>query len=122
MVNEAYKTLSQPLARALYLLDLHGHALDSETVEGGGEGGGGDLLSDIFMLNFEVGESEDIDELAEILRNVNEDIATYLQVADDAFTEGDYVRAKQTVVRLKYYYNIKDTIDEKIFNLSLGRR
>ena len=99
MVNEAYKTLSQPLARALYLLDLHGHALDSETVEGGG--GRGDLLSDIFMLNFEVGESEDIDKLAEILRNVNEDIATYLQVADDAFTEGDYVRAKQTVVRLK---------------------
>lgn len=115
LVNEAYKTLIDPLKRGLYLLELNGHILDSETVEGGEEG----LLNNIFLLNFQVEESEDSVELKEILTEVEESIGDEIESANNHFDEHEFLLAKQAIIKLKYYFNIKATIEDKLLDLSL---
>lgn len=114
-VNEAYNTLIDPIKRGLYLLEINGYELESETVDSTEEG----LLNDIFMLSFEVEEAEDEEELQELLTDVKERVEVESEKANEAFDAGDFVNAKRCMVKLKYYGNIEKTIKEKIFELSL---
>ena len=117
LINKAYKILSEPIKRGLYMLKLHGYELDSETVESTGERN--DLLQDIFMLNFEIEEAESEEELKELYKQVNKDIDFDTQMTSEAFMKKDYIKAKDCLVKLKYRENIKKKIEDKLLELSL---
>lgn len=117
LINTAYKILSEPVKRGLYMLKLHGYELDSETVESTGESN--DILQDIFMLNFEVDEIESEEELKELHKQVNKDIDFDTKMTSEAFVKKDYIMAKDCLVKLKYRENIKKKIEDKLLELSL---
>lgn len=59
MLNQAYKTLSTPLERGLYLLQIQGHALSDE----GEIIMDPEFLSEIMEINEEIHEVEDHESL-----------------------------------------------------------
>uniref|UniRef100_A0A7M5VD22 J domain-containing protein n=1 Tax=Clytia hemisphaerica TaxID=252671 RepID=A0A7M5VD22_9CNID len=113
LVNLAYKTLSDPLKRGLYLLSLHGYGLDSEKVESSDS----KLLNEIFMLNFEVDECDDKDEMKDLDLQVNKAIEIELKEISEAFQHEQYEMAREALIRLKYRTNVKIKIEDKLFEM-----
>jgi len=117
LINEAYKTLIEPLKRGLYMLKLNGYELESEVVDS--ETANQELLNDIFMLNFQVDDCDDITELQEISTDIEIDIENDIQAINEAFHENDFLAAKSHLIRMKYRSNIKMKLDDKMLDLSL---
>ncbi|RBQ74312.1 hypothetical protein FVER14953_01154 [Fusarium verticillioides] len=107
-INEAYKTLSNPLLRAQYLLSLRGVDLANDETLKVEE-------PELLMLVLEareeiedVAHEEDLDEP----RAANDArIAESEQVLERAFQHDDIEAAKHEAVRLRYWVNIKESLD-----------
>ncbi|KAI1440859.1 Co-chaperone Hsc20 [Annulohypoxylon stygium] len=106
-INEAYKTLSSPLLRAQYLLQLQGHDVANEETA---------KVEDPSLLMLVLETREAIEEALseeelEPLRAENEE---RIRVSEgrlgELFKEGDVGGAREEVVRLRYWCNIRDTI------------
>lgn len=115
LVNCAYKTLSDPLKRGLYILGLHGYELNPEQTES--TGADPDFLNKIFMLNFEVDECEDKAELLEIKTELVKAINDDLTEISEKFKQQQYENARLALIRLKYRTNIKIKVEDKLFNM-----
>jgi len=102
-VNEAYKTLQDPLLRAQYLLSLRG-------VDVAGDETGSVEDQELLMAVLEA--QEGIEEATAegdlvALREENErNVAQSVAVLEEAFAGGDWERAKAECVRLRYWVNI----------------
>ncbi|KAF1986092.1 Co-chaperone Hsc20 [Aulographum hederae CBS 113979] len=126
-INEAYKTLQDPLRRAEYLLGLRGveaggegegmgggsGGLESVGIGMGGAGGGDmELLAEVMEVNEmieEAGSQGDIDELKilneERIRQSEETLA-------EAFAADDLEMARKECIRLRYWVNLRGTLHE----------
>ncbi|KAI9848629.1 MAG: hypothetical protein M1838_000468 [Thelocarpon superellum] len=108
-INEAYKTLLDPLARALYLLELRG-----VLVQGGDERVSEedqDLLMEVLELR-EQAESARDEEEVEVLKQENEQrVDESVEVLERAFMDDDLQRARSETVRLRYWINVKNSLD-----------
>ncbi|KAL9943147.1 hypothetical protein ACHAQF_002159 [Verticillium nonalfalfae] len=108
-INEAYKTLSNPLLRAQYLLALRGaDVANDETLKVDGDPG---LLLTVLEAREEI---EDAATEAELdgLRAVNDArIRASEDVLEAAFHGDDLEAAKREAVRLRYWVNIRDSLD-----------
>ena len=106
-INEAYKTLQDPLRRAQYLLSLQGIELaedEAAKVEDPA------LLGEVLEAREAIEEAESEEDL-EPLQEVNEvRIGESLVALEDAFASGDLETAKQEAVRLRYWSNIKESL------------
>jgi len=108
-INEAYKTLQNPLLRAQYLLSLRGEEMEDESAKVDDE----DLLLEV-METREMIEEAESDESLEKIWNQNERwIEKSVKIIDKAFKEDDLEAAKREAVKLRYWVNIKDTIEER---------
>ncbi|KAI1088167.1 Co-chaperone Hsc20 [Rostrohypoxylon terebratum] len=106
-INEAYKTLSSPLLRAQYLLQLHGHDVANEETAKVEDPG---LLMLVLETREAIEEAGSEEEL-EPLRVENEErIRASEERLGELFREGDVQGAREEVVRLRYWCNIRDTI------------
>ncbi|TVY19956.1 Mitochondrial J-type co-chaperone JAC1 [Lachnellula arida] len=107
-INEAYKTLQNPLLRAQYLLSLRGiDVAEDETAKIDDP----ELLMEVLDTREEIEEAEEEGEL-EGLKKVNDErIAASEKVLDSAFREDDMEGAKGEAVRLRYWVNIKESLD-----------
>ena len=108
-LNEAFKTLADPLLRAQYLLSLRG-----VDVAGDEEGKVADmeLLGDVMEAREEIEEAESEGEL-EGPREVNDGrIAESVEELGRAFGADDMEAARREAVRLRYWVNIKQCLDE----------
>jgi len=114
LVNQAYKTLGDPLKRGLYMLSLHGYEVDSEIVESSDS----KLLNEIFMMNFEVDECEERNEILELQERISRLIETDKSEISKAFQRAELEKAREALIRLKYRTNIKFKVDEKLFEMS----
>ncbi|EDU50610.1 HSCB C-terminal oligomerization domain containing protein [Pyrenophora tritici-repentis] len=108
-INEAYKTLENPLLRAQYLLSMRGEELEDETAK-----------VDDMQLLLEVMETREMLEEAEWDGNLKEiwdknenRIKKNVKAIDRAFKRDDLEAAKKAAVSLRYWVNIRDTILEK---------
>jgi molecular chaperone HscB len=109
IVNRAYNTLQRPLARGLYLLHLNEDALEHET-----QIAASDFLDEILETNEAILEAESADEIATIgARNQAKIDAIVLRVSE-AFKNNDQQKAKELLIRLKYYSNIGEKIKEAL--------
>ena len=106
-INDAYKTLQNPLLRAQYLLSLRGiHLAEDETAKVEDP----ELLMEVLEARETIEEAQSEEDLAE-LKEVNERKIEYSEGAlEDAFGKDDLERAKGEAVRLRYWVNIRDSL------------
>jgi molecular chaperone HscB len=109
-VNEAYRTLKNPLARARYLLGLHGVDVDS----------GSTLPAEFLQEQMQWRESvEDAEDQAEALaalaarlaREMNERYARLERRLDGA---GDYAQAADSVRKLMFLERLREEIGDAL--------
>lgn len=107
-INEAYKTLTNPLLRAQYLLSLRGVDVandESLKVEEP------DLLMLVLEAREEIEEAESEADLEAPREENDARIAASEEALEYAFKH-DYVEAaKHEAVRLRYWVNIKESLD-----------
>ncbi|KAM0437752.1 hypothetical protein ACHAPT_002117 [Fusarium lateritium] len=107
-INEAYKTLANPLLRAQYLLSLRGvDVANDETLKVEEPG----LLMLVLEAREEIEEAESEDDLAEPRAANDVRIAQSEEVLEQAFQHDDIEAAKHEAVRLRYWVNIKESLD-----------
>ncbi|RSL57307.1 hypothetical protein CEP54_008388 [Fusarium duplospermum] len=107
-INEAYKTLANPLLRAQYLLSLRGvDVANDETLKVEEPG----LLMLVLEAREEIEEAESEEDLAEPRAANDARIAQSEEVLERAFQHDDIEAAKHEAVRLRYWVNIKESLD-----------
>ncbi|KAL6886600.1 hypothetical protein HDV57DRAFT_394643 [Trichoderma longibrachiatum] len=108
LINEAYRTLSNPLLRAQYLLSLRGvDVATDETMQVDDPS----LLALVLEAHEEISEAESEEDLAALRRTNDERIRESEEVLERAFREDDVQAAKKEAVRLRYWVNIKESLD-----------
>lgn len=107
-INEAYKTLQNPLLRAQYLLSLKGIEIaEDETAKVEDP----ELLMEVLEAREQIEEAESEEDLVE-MKNINDErIRASEDVLETAFKEDDIELAKSEAVKLRYWINIKESID-----------
>ncbi|PNP49331.1 hypothetical protein THARTR1_09939 [Trichoderma harzianum] len=108
LINDAYKTLANPLLRAQYLLSLRGvDVATDETMQVDDPS----LLAVVLEAHEEISDADKEEDLAE-LRAVNDArIEKSEGVLEAAFREDDVSAAKREAVKLRYWVNIKQSLD-----------
>ncbi|KAH7410967.1 putative chaperone [Cadophora sp. MPI-SDFR-AT-0126] len=107
-INEAYKTLQNPLLRAQYLLGLRGiDVAEDETAKVDDP----ELLMEVLDAREEIENAREEGELEEMRRVNEERIEESEGVLDRAFRADDLVGAKEEAVRLRYWVNIRESLD-----------
>ncbi|KAK1988696.1 Fe-S protein assembly co-chaperone HscB [Colletotrichum cereale] len=107
-INEAYKTLSNPLLRAQYLLSLRGvdvaedESLKVEDPE---------LLMIVLEAREEIEEAASESELEGQRAANDERIRESEEVLEEAFRHDDIETAKREAVKLRYWVNIQESLN-----------
>lgn len=105
-INEAYRTLSDPLKRAQYLLSLQGIDVEDESAKLGAS----PLLMEVMEAREAVEEAEDEAGLAEVRAENEERIAQSVGILEGAFGKGEWEAAAKEAVRLRYWANVEESI------------
>ncbi|KAF2675055.1 Co-chaperone Hsc20 [Microthyrium microscopicum] len=111
-INTAFKTLSSPLRRAEYILDLRGarDSADEERVVGDGEGDQ-ETLMEVMEAQQEAEEAADDEEMIREMRRQNDTrMGEVIGQLDDAFEKDDLVRAKKEAVKLSYWDGLEERL------------
>lgn len=108
LINEAYKTLSSPLLRAQYLLQLRGIDVAEDEVAKVEDP---ELLIEVLEARESIEAAEEERDL-EGLRGTNEGrIEESTRILERAFRWDDWERARAEAVRLRYWVNIRESLD-----------
>ncbi|KAL8785695.1 MAG: hypothetical protein Q9195_008541 [Heterodermia aff. obscurata] len=108
LINEAYKTLQDPLRRAQYLLQLRGiDVAEDETLKTEDV----DLLMQVLNAREAIESAEDEADLKEMKVTNQAMIKDSVDVLKKAFAKTDTETAKSEAVRLRYWTNIKQSLD-----------
>ncbi|KAI4141620.1 MAG: hypothetical protein LQ340_007587 [Diploschistes diacapsis] len=108
LINEAYKTLQSPLLRAQYLLSLRGiDVAEDETAKVEDP----ELLMEVLEVRETIEGAQSEEELLPLKKTNEKRIEGSVAVLGMAFREDDLVRAKEEAVRLRYWANIKESLD-----------
>lgn len=108
LINEAYRTLANPLLRAQYLLSLRGVDVAADETLKVEEP---TLLMDVLEAREEIEAAEDEADLEEPRRINDERIAASEAELERAFHNDNVEAAKREAVRLRYWVNIKESLD-----------
>ncbi|KAK7226560.1 hypothetical protein V2G26_014563 [Clonostachys chloroleuca] len=107
LINDAYKTLSNPLLRAQYLLALRGvDVANDETLKVEEPS----LLMLVLEAREEIEDAESEADLEQPREANDARIAASEEALDVAFANDDIEAAKREAVRLRYWVNIRDTL------------
>ncbi|KAI4253636.1 MAG: hypothetical protein LQ352_003564 [Teloschistes flavicans] len=115
-INDAYKTILNPLARARYLLSLRGVEMgEDESIAGSPSAVGGDMDTELLMEVMEVREDiEAAQSRAEIeeMKAANEERKRASEdKLDHLFRARDIEAARGETVRLGYWVNVGTALD-----------
>ena len=108
LINEAYKTLSNPLLRAQYLLSLRGiEVAEDETAKVEDP----ELLVEVLETREAIEEAQREEDLVP-LKEANERKIEYsVGALDAAFKADDLEAAKSEAVRLRYWVNVRESLN-----------
>ena len=107
-INEAYKTLQNPLLRAQYLLSLRGiDVAEDETAKVEDP----ELLMEVLEMRENIESIQDEDELKPLKEANSTKIEESVAILDAAFEADDLDAAREEAVKLRYWVNIKDSLD-----------
>lgn len=109
-INEAFKTLTNPLLRAQYLLELAGRG-DNPGTDESAKVEDPELLIEVLEAREMIEEAESEEDLVP-LRDENAARERGSEgVLAECFATGDLERAAHEAVRLRYWVNIRESID-----------
>lgn len=108
LVNKAYKTLSVPLERGQYMLQLEGEQMPQDN----------SALNATFLMammerNEEVEEAADSDALDKLSAQLSQEQEAKAQKLTAQFEANDLAAIKQTLVEMKYLQSIQSSIKKK---------
>jgi molecular chaperone HscB len=107
-INEAYKTLQNPLLRAQYLLSLRGiDTAEDETAKVDDP----ELLMEVLEARETIEAAEYEDELIPLKQDNGTRIWKSECVIEEAFKRDDLQTVKEEAVKLRYWVNIEESID-----------
>ena len=110
-INAAFKTLSSPLLRAQYLLREQ-HGVDLEGDEAGSQAvAEPELLMTVLEAREAIEEAQREADLDEVRAANEERIREAEEALARAFAEADVEGAKAEAVRLRYWVNIREGVD-----------
>lgn len=108
LINEAYKTLQDPLRRAQYLLSLRGiDVAEDERLKVDDP----ELLMEVLEVREAIEAAQEEKELEGMKRDNDANIERSEGVLDEAFRRDDVKRAMDEAVRLRYWINIKESLE-----------
>lgn len=108
-VNEAYKTLQDPLLRAQYLLSLQGiDVAEDETAKVDDQ----ELLMAVLEAQEAIEEAREEGDLVGLREENGRHVDASVEVLEGAFAEGDLDTAKKESVKLRYWVNIGQGIKD----------
>lgn len=105
-INEAYKTLQDPLRRAQYLLAQRGIDVEDESAKLSENA----LLMEVMEAREAVDEVENEEELVSLREENNARIESSVAVLEDAFAKEEMEAAAQEAIKLRYWFNIAESI------------
>ncbi len=110
LINDAYRTLSSPLMRAQYpLREMHGSTwLATRLAMAEADPG---LLMLVLEAREAIEEAQNEDDLVELRRTNDVRIQESEEGLGRAFQNGDIQGAKTEAIRLRYWQNIKESLD-----------
>jgi molecular chaperone HscB len=107
-INEAFKTLESPLQRAQYILSLHGlDVANDETAKVEDP----ELLMLVLETRECIEEAEEEGHLEGLKAENDERISLCEDRLEELFAKDDLEAAKAEVVRLRYWVNIRESIN-----------
>ncbi|KAL6851964.1 hypothetical protein ACP4OV_020149 [Aristida adscensionis] len=109
LVIDAYRTLSRPLSRALYLLKLEGIHVDEEKTISDPE-----LLMEMMEIREAVNDASDSQTLEQIKSQVKKKLETWSNYFDKAFDKRDFDRAVEATQRMRYYERAMEETVKKL--------
>ncbi|WVZ49800.1 hypothetical protein U9M48_001126 [Paspalum notatum var. saurae] len=98
LVIDAYRTLSNPLSRALYLLKLEGIHVDEEKTINDPE-----LLMEMMEMREAVSDASDSQTLEKIQSQIKGKLETWSASFQEAYDKKDFERAVEATQRMRYY-------------------
>lgn len=108
LVNEAYKTLQSPLLRAQYLLSLRGlDVAEDETAKVDDP----ELLMLVLETREDIENAQREEDLEPLRKDNDRRIMDTVGVLEYAFDKDDLHLAKQEAIKLRYWMNIKESLD-----------
>lgn len=115
-INDAYRTLLNPLARARYLLSLSGVEMsEDESIAGSasdsGEGMDAELLMEVMEVREEIEAAESRSEVEDMKAANNERKKASEERLDELFHAGDIEAAREETVKLGYWVNVGTALD-----------
>ncbi|KAF7094887.1 hypothetical protein CFC21_097163 [Triticum aestivum] len=109
LVIEAYRTLSKPLPRALYLLQLEGIHVDEEKTINDPE-----LLMEMMEIREAVSEAGDSQTLKKIQSQMKSKLETWAKSFQEAFNKRDFDGAVEATQRMRYYERAMEETVKKL--------
>lgn len=107
-INEAYKTLQNPLLRAQYLLSLRGiDVAEDETAKVDDP----ELLMEVLETRETIEEAQEEQDLEPLKERNEERIEASAAILEEAFKNSDVDAAKEEAVKMRYWINIRESID-----------
>ncbi|KAF7804214.1 Iron-sulfur cluster co-chaperone protein HscB, mitochondrial [Senna tora] len=108
-VIDAYRTLTKPLSRGIYMLKLEGVEVDEEQTVSEPE-----LLAEILEIREAVEEAADSEALNGILSEMQEKLKHWSNAFAKAFESRNFDEAKSSIQRMTYYERVIDEIVKKL--------
>ncbi|XP_028168640.1 iron-sulfur cluster co-chaperone protein HscB [Ostrinia furnacalis] len=108
LVNEAYNTLLEPLARGIYMLKLRGKEIPENTEVDKG------FLMEIMEKNEEVENADTEEEIMKLNKENKKVIKDLQKQLSTAFFDGDLKRVTKLLSIMKYYTSIDNQIQAVI--------
>ncbi|RKP07969.1 Co-chaperone HscB, C-terminal oligomerization domain-containing protein [Thamnocephalis sphaerospora] len=104
-LNRAYHTLREPLARAQYLLQLHGvDVTETESVADP------ELLMTVMEERERIDDATDATEVRDVFQANEDRIRETITMLGDAFRANNWISAHALTVRLKYWYRLRAAV------------
>ncbi|XP_057743569.1 iron-sulfur cluster co-chaperone protein HscB homolog [Arachis stenosperma] len=108
-VIDAYRTLSKPLSRAIYMMKLDGLEVDEEQTISDPE-----LLAEIMEIREAVEEATESESLKQILSRMEENLKSWSNTFATAFQSRNFEEAKDSIRRMTYYSRVIDEVVKKL--------
>ncbi|GJQ79926.1 hypothetical protein Trydic_g18370 [Trypoxylus dichotomus] len=107
LVNKAYKTLQTPINRAIHLLSLNNEIISEDNKSDNPE-----FLMEIMELNEEIDQANSHEKLKLLEEKNNLALDECSKEVSKYFKDGDISKAKEAVIRMKYYNAISKRIND----------
>ncbi|KAM7355779.1 iron-sulfur cluster co-chaperone protein HscB-like protein, mitochondrial [Cochliomyia hominivorax] len=109
LINKAYKTLSVPLERGQYLLELKGLQIPQDNSALNKE-----FLMEMMERNEEVDEAKTKNQLDDINERLTQELQEKVELLSKAFADNSLENAISIMVEMKYLISIQKTIKNKL--------